>query len=73
VPVGEQRSWKIKVLSWNKSYLLEKGIFIFQIKHILHLLKETGKVICKAIGTPPKQNHRIGSDQDSFVVNKGQY
>ena len=51
----------------------KQGIFISQRKYILDLLKETGKLGCKATGVPIEQNHRIGSDEESPKVDKGLY
>lgn len=50
-----------------------QGIFISQIKYILDLLKEVGKLGCKTIGAPIEQNHRIGNDEESPKVEKTQY
>jgi len=51
----------------------KKGIFISQRKYDIDLLKETGMINCKTTGVPIEQNHRIGSDEGSSTVNKGQY
>ena len=50
-----------------------QGIFISQRKHVLDLLRETGKLGCKAASTPIEQNHQIGSEEDSPIVEKAQY
>jgi len=50
----------------------KKGIFIFQRKYVIDLLKETCMINCKTTGVPIEQSHRIGSEGSS-TVNKGQY
>ncbi|RDX98200.1 hypothetical protein CR513_18909, partial [Mucuna pruriens] len=50
----------------------KQGIFIFQRKYVLDLLKETGKLGCKTSGVPIEQNHMIGSEE-SPIIEKSQY
>ncbi|XP_061371297.1 uncharacterized protein LOC133313900 [Gastrolobium bilobum] len=50
-----------------------KGIFISQRKYVLDLLKEAGKLGCKPSNTPIEQNHKMGYEEESPPVDKGQY
>ncbi|XP_061360276.1 uncharacterized protein LOC133304287 [Gastrolobium bilobum] len=51
----------------------KQGIFICQRKYVLDLLKETGKLGCKPSSTPIEQNHKLGSENESPSIDKGQY
>jgi len=51
----------------------KKDIFISQRKYVLDLLKEICMIDCKTTEVPIEQNHKIGSEEGSFSVNKGQY
>ncbi|XP_072087332.1 uncharacterized mitochondrial protein AtMg00810-like [Arachis hypogaea] len=50
-----------------------QGIFIFQRKYILDLLKEIGKLDCMITGVPIEQNHKTENDEESPKVEKAQY
>ncbi|RDX94031.1 putative mitochondrial protein, partial [Mucuna pruriens] len=47
-------------------------IFIYQIKYVFDLLKETRKLGCKTTMVPIEQNHKIESEESSHVK-KSQY
>ena len=63
---GLVQEFKIKELEKLKYFLgievahSKEGIFISQQKYVLDLLKETGKLGCKAASTPIEPNHRLG-------------
>ncbi|RDY01436.1 hypothetical protein CR513_15229, partial [Mucuna pruriens] len=50
----------------------KQGIFISQMKNVLDLLKETGKLGCKTSRVPIEQNHRIECEE-SPTIEKFQY
>jgi len=64
---------KLKYFLGIEVAYLKKGIFISQRKYVIDLLKEIGMINCKTTGVPIEQNHRIGSDEGSPTINKGQY
>ena len=55
-------------VAWSK-----KGICISQRKCILDLLEETGMLGCKPLDIPMDSNVKLGLDQDSPSIDKGQY
>ena len=48
----------------------QQGIFVSQQKHVMDLLKETGKSTYKPIDTPMEPNHKLG-DNSNDSVDKG--
>jgi len=50
----------------------KRGIFIFQRKYVLYLLRGTGKLGCRTSRVPIEQNHNFGSEE-SFHVENTQY
>ncbi|RDY02430.1 hypothetical protein CR513_14110, partial [Mucuna pruriens] len=45
----------------------KQDIFISQIKYVLDLLKEIGKLGYKTLGVPIEQNHRIGCEESPTI------
>jgi hypothetical protein len=46
------------------------GIFISQQKYVLHLLKETGVLGCKAMDNPVEMNVKLGESSESPPVER---
>ena len=76
---GLVQEFEIKELGKLKYFLgievahSKEGIFISQQKYVLDLLKETGKLGCKAASTPIEPNHRLGKEEDDSTVDRGRY
>lgn len=51
---------------WSK-----QGIFIFQQKYVLNVLKGIGLLGCKPFETPIKVNHKLGEKKMKQLVTKG--
>lgn len=51
----------------------KKGIFVFQCKHVLDLLKDTRMLGCKSANTTIESNYKIGLKNDCASVDKGRY
>lgn len=50
-----------------------KGIFLFQQKYVLDLLKETGMLGCKLVDTLIVEKHHLGIYYGQVAVNNGRY
>ncbi|XP_078160139.1 uncharacterized protein LOC144555617 [Carex rostrata] len=50
-----------------------KGLFLSQRKYILDLLKETGKLGAKPVGTPMETNVKLGTESGELLLDIGQY
>ena len=49
----------------------KQGTVISQKKQVPNLLKEIGMTGCKPTNTPKDPNHKLGSDLDGSLVDKG--
>jgi len=49
------------------------GLFIFQWKYVLDLLKETRILGCKVIDNPVEVNVKLGESSEIHLVDKGRY
>ena len=49
----------------------KQGTVISQKKRVPNLLKEIGMTGCKPTNTPKDPNHKLGSDLDGSLVDKG--
>ena len=73
------REFEIKELEKLKYFLgievahSRQGIFISQQKYVTDILKETGKLACKAASTPIDPNHKLGEAKEGPVVDKEMY
>ncbi|RDX83359.1 hypothetical protein CR513_35729, partial [Mucuna pruriens] len=57
----------MKELGKLNYFLGIKGIFIYQRKYVLDLLKDTRKLGCKRIRVPIQQNHNIRSEESQTI------
>jgi len=65
--------WRLKYFFEIKVTRSKKGIFIFQQKYIIDLLKETGKTTCKPASTLVDPNTKLGSAEEDITVDKEMY
>ena len=49
------------------------GILVSQRKYALDLLEETGMLRCRLVDTPMEQNGKLRDEEESPLVDKGQY
>ena len=73
------REFEIKDLGFLKYFLgmevarSHKGIFVFQRKYVLDLLKETGMLGCKPAETPMDLTKKIGAEMNRAPVDRGRH
>jgi len=70
---GDEGLRKAKVRFGIEVVHSTQGIFIFQRKYVINLLKETCKFECKTFKILIEQNINFGIDKESSTIEKAQY
>ena len=73
------KEFEIKELGRLKYFLRievahsKQGIFIFQQKYVIDLLREIGKLACKPTCTPIDPNHKLRETEEDTMVDREMY